>query len=232
MNSPMLFLMQMDTIDGNQYPASTSPWTRNPGWWAIIVSAGAFLFSGIALYLSYSDPSRLVAEAILEQSPNVILNWRFNTVEIGGGTTIPPHLSIQNVGPIAASQLRIWIFEWRVYLNSEAKIRSINSDCVWVFSRLDPFKDTIVGVSKMCLWPLSIPPAISVFEIRMHYRREVDLKPYLKRAFAIKSNDGIWKNAYSIPDDSLKQPLLNIINKLPVEEPMNWDDAVPVEVDN
>jgi len=222
----------MNKTDQNISPASTAHWTRNPGWWALIVSTCAFIFSGFALYLSYSDPSRQSAEAILEQSPNVLIDWSFKSIDIGGGTILPPYLSIRNVGPVAASQLRVFIFDWQIFLDSEAKSMGRNSNCEWVFSSLEPLNDTIIWISRSCTNPIKWPSAINVLEIRYEYRREIDLKGYMKREFAILAQDSVWHSIYSLPDDSLKQPILILLRNLPVGEPWMPDDAESVEIDD
>lgn len=222
----------MNKIVQNISPASTTRWTRNPGWWALIVSTCAFIFSGFALYLSYSDPSRQSAEAILEQSPDVIIDWQLNDIEIGEDKVILPYLWIRNIGSIAASQVRIWIFKWKLFSDIPSRIYSSQSQCEWVFPILEPFKDTLVMIPSMCLTPLPKPKSRNIVEIRFEYRRDVDLKRYAKRSFAILSNSNVWQSVYSLPNDSMKQTLQKILDELPVEEPWNWDHADPVEIDD
>lgn len=222
----------MSNTENDIFTARTAHWTKNPGWWALIVSVAAIVFSGFALYLSYSDPSRLSAESILEQAPDVIINWQLKSINIGGNKIIPPNFTIRNIGPIAASQLRVWILKWDIFPGSTPKIQSSQTDCNWVFPSIIPFKDTTVVIPSACITHFSLPQSRKVVEIRFQYQRDVDLKQYLKRLYAIQALDGSWKSIGNLKNDSLEQPLLLAIRNLPIFEAMYYrDEATSVELD-
>ena len=113
---------------------------------------------------------------------------------------IPAHINLKNKGPVDAIQVQIQ-FHFHRYLPRIQKIKAsaTGSEHQWTIDRLPPLKQANIKIKESSLNTLL--PAIKdsqkyyrILEIRLIYRREVDLKKYSESAFYFVSQEGKWES--------------------------------------
>jgi len=110
--------------------------------------------------------------------------------------TATPYIDITNKGPVDAVQVEIGLYVLR-YSPERKKIMlgGTTGELQWTFERLPHLKATTLKVSELDLY--SLFPALDseekgnqAVELRLTYRREVDLKQYTASAFYFMNEEG------------------------------------------
>jgi hypothetical protein len=150
----------------------------------------------------------------LDLRPIIELNTLFKSIG-----KIPPHLSLTNIGPIEAQQVKIRMISHR-YIPKQNKILISMSD-----SSNDIFEEKInPQETKSHKFPegwlntnarIQSPPQHNVMEIQITYRRPQDLEKYDESAYYFVNPDGIWvpEKSNSLNSelyDSIKAAIFNI----------------------
>lgn len=166
--------------------------------WAEIIAIIAFVVSGWAIWQSNlaRNDARILNK--LDFRPTIALRAQLKKIN----NKIPAHINIQNKGPVDAVQVQIQ-FHFLRYLPNKKKIGGTmtGTDFKWAIDRFPPLKQKNIKISESSLNTL-LPTIDSekhyrILEIRLNYRREVDLKEYSESAFYFVSQEGKWVNETS-----------------------------------
>ncbi len=165
---------------------------RKIGWPEII----AVFAIGISVYATYQSYLARMDTRILNKVdfiPTLSLRAQLRKID-----KIPAHINIKNKGPVDAIQVQIQ-FHFHQYLPSKKKIgvTMTETDLQWTIDRLPPLKQVDIKFNEVSLF--TVLPAVNtredhyrILEIRLIYRREVDLKEYDESAFYFVNQEGIW----------------------------------------
>jgi len=159
-----------------------------------IIALVALAFSGVAIWQSHLTRNDTKILNKLNFRPTLALQAKLKKTN----NTIPAHLNLINKGPIDAVQVQVQ-FYFHKYSEEQQKvvISGWDSGQQWTLDRLPSLKQVNIGVNELSL--KGMLPALSdhekycrILEIRLNYRREVDLKKYSERAFYFVNPDGEW----------------------------------------
>lgn len=159
-----------------------------------IIATFAVILSGIAIWQSRiaRNDARILNK--LDFRPSLSLRAQLHKIN----DKIPAHLNIYNKGPVDAIQVKIQ-FHFLMYVPEAKKVAAsaTGSGFQWTIDRLPPLKQANIKINEESLYTLL--PVISddekhyrILEIRLTYRREVDLKRYSESAFYFVSQEGRW----------------------------------------
>ncbi len=108
----------------------------------------------------------------------------------------PPHIVLENVGPIDATRLTVKMYShrsptgrWNAYISSTLPGLDVQVE------RLHPHDSRAFALDEVELKTnarLGWPEHTSVLEMRLSYRRPQDLKEYVESAFYFVNPDGRW----------------------------------------
>ena len=190
MKKPLLFYKQL-CIEILKNATKLVHFEKKFGW-SELIALLAIILSGLAIWQSYSALNNARILNKLDFRPT--LSLRAQLYEINN--KIPAHISIKNTGPIDAVQLQIQ-FYFLKYLPTKKQvgIAATGSDLQWTLDRLPPLKQVNIKINRIALTDM-LPSIRSeeedyrILEIRLTYRREVDLKKYSESAFYFVNQEG------------------------------------------
>lgn len=168
----------------------------------------ALALSVISIFVSVRAERRSSALSKLDYAPSVFIRTDF-----GDGRRTSPEVVLENFGPVEASNLGVR-FVSHGYDSSTKKLRvhrlHVNQDRF--FESLKPNQTIVVPIDLTWLntnTRLDEPPRNNVLEIRITYRRAVDLKEYDKSAFYFVNPNGRWstENDVSLSDATYRDIL-------------------------
>lgn len=150
----------------------------------------------------------------LDLRPIIRLDTLFKSI----GKT-PPHLSLTNIGPIEAQQIKIKMLSHRYFLKkNEILISGSNSMNDIFIEKIEPqkiksykFREGWINTNAR----LQNPPQHNIMEIQITYRRPQDLEEYSESAYYFVNPEGFWVGEKSSSLDSelyesIKSAILNI----------------------
>lgn len=177
-------------------------------WLPILISIFAF---GGAIWANYiaSNANKIASnnyDLILKLSkldlrPIIRLYTRFESTG-----KIPPHLSLTNIGPIEAQQIKIKMLFHR-YSPEKNKIIMSKSDSMndIFVEKIDPQKTKSYKFREGWLnthATLYNPPQLNIMEIQITYRHPQNLEEYNESAYYFVNPDGLWFGEKSCSLDS------------------------------
>lgn len=164
--------------------------------WSELIAIIAVMVSGIAIYQSHLARKDVEKINKLDFRPTLALRAQLYHLK-----RIPPHIAITNNGPVDAVQLRARFYVLR-YFPKKKKIGAVatGSNLQWTISRLSPTKTATIKIKESqlsSLLPVFENKENRVLEMRLTYRRDVDLKQYSVSAFYFMNQEGKWVNERS-----------------------------------
>jgi hypothetical protein len=159
-----------------------------------IIATVALILSGVAIWQSIlaRNDARILNK--LDFRPTLSLRAQLQNIN----DKIPAHINLKNKGPVDAIQVEVQFHYHRYFPDKKkAGASATGSDQQWTIDRLPSLKQVNIRINEPLLD--SLLPAMSdiekyyrILEIRLNYRREVDLKEYSESAFYFVSQEGKW----------------------------------------
>ncbi len=175
-----------------------------------IIALLALILSGISIWQSFIARNDAKILNKLDFRPTLSLRAQLEKIN----DKILAHINIRNKGPVDAIQLQVQ-FHFLRYLPNQQKVvaSATGSDFQWTIDRLPSLKQANIEINESSL-DTSLPTIMDsekhyrILEIRLSYRREVDLKEYSESAFYFVSQEGKWVGETSNALDSeIYQPI-------------------------
>lgn len=164
-------------------------------WIPIAISAIlSFTALGVSIYSAYiSKQARKDARAVARLDIHPAIELWSNFQSIGGR---PAHFIVKNGGPIEVDQLEVQLVSHR-YIPEKGAIgvSVFGSEERYRVPKLAPWSGRVFEFPELWLdvnARIQKPPHHNVIEIRLKYRRPVDLAVYEACAFYFVSPDGRW----------------------------------------
>ena len=156
-----------------------------------MLSLVALLVSIYSVYLSKQTYKDARAVTKLDVHPIVELSTYFQSI-----AGRPPHFIVKNNGPIEAQQLEIQLISHR-YIPQKGGIglSTFGTEERYRVPKLEPFSSQLFKFPELWLEVnarIQKPPHHNIMEIRLKYRRPVDLAVYEASAFYFINPSGCW----------------------------------------
>ena len=180
--------------------------------WSELIALAAVILSSYAIWQSHIAFKNAKILNKLDFRPTLCLRTQLYEIN----NKIPAHINIKNTGPVDAVQFQIQLYFLR-YLPTKKKvgIAATGSDLQWTHDRLPPLKEINININRISL--ANMLPSIRsdeeqyrILEIRLTYRREVDLKEYSESAFYFTNPKGRFVNEN---DNSLDSEIYTAIKE-------------------
>ena len=170
-----------------------------------VIAAIALMLSGIAIWQSVLARNDAKVFNKFDLRPSLELKAQLQNIN----DKIPAHIAIVNNGPVDAVQLVIQ-FHYHKYNPEKKQIRISTGESTqqrWTIDRFPPLNSKYINIDASSLDNL-LPSLLEnekyyrILEIRLTYRRDVDLKQYSESAFYFVNQDGKWVSEQSNSLDS------------------------------
>lgn len=182
---------------------------------ALLVSIKSCSIANSSLNASTESNENYKKVEKLELNPEIKFNINFEGIK---GS--PPYFTIQNFGPIDATQVVVELVINRYDQEKDRFINIFSTDQRVVINNLSTLQSKSYEISQHFLdvnSRLGKPLNQNVIEARISYRKEPDLQLFIKRAFYFIDPAGKWvgENNNNLKDEIysiMKESLLNKFN--------------------
>jgi len=188
---------------------------------AIIISGFSIYYAWEANTISKENREDYRAVEKLDLNPKILLQARFTSI----GKS-PPHITIKNIGPIEAKQIKARLIELRYLPNPKPRLAAITSS-EDTFDIPDISHDRHYSFKISGKWnyayfdriskDTNIPIEHFIIEVFISYRKEPNLAPFNLRAFYFCRKDGDIIPERGINDNETYKDILDYLYKTEID---------------